>query len=226
MDIHLIMPFARFHLKEALESYIGPLNVILHPIISDHIKPEIIFGIKRVEPLYVKINCRGNSWGITAEKLNKWILTNSIVDEDLYGIINDDDIIEKNVIDALRNFDEEIIFISMERGQHVAPTQHPCHTLYAYPENIKPLCVSLQQYFVRGSILKTLTFSHEFAGDGIMAEYLANNYKVRYEPSLSLKMNYFEIGRWDNPDWRGAKPEIEKGSLIENFGDGQEFFYL
>ena len=190
-NIHIIMPFSRAHLKDELLALYQ--DVILHPI---------VFAEQNIEWDKAVVVEYSNDTNIPYYKINQFIKTQEIIDEDYYWCMCDDDSIEENVIPEIKEMDSDVIFISMKRGNSTplnvpAVSQHPTDTLYAKPSNVKPCQIGLEQMIIKGRIFKKLKFNtkSEYA-DGEMAVYLKKNYPIHYEPNLFAKFNYFEPDRW------------------------------
>lgn len=100
-------------------------------------------------------------------KTLNWTLEQlQLVDSEYYSFINDDDSVEPEYFNRIKNilfeieqkhsFVPDIILTSMERGtgQYRFVGRHPTNKLIALPENIKPGNVGLQQMLVSGNLLK------------------------------------------------------------------------
>jgi hypothetical protein len=135
-------------------------------------------------------------------KFNYFIENQPINDEDHYMFLCDDDSIEGNVISEIKKMDDPVIFISMKRGhninyEHPSNTWHGTNTLYARPECIKVCEVGLEQFIIKGKILKEVRFVDHNWADGYMCEYLKEHYPVTYREDLFSLFNFYEPGRWD-----------------------------
>ncbi len=206
--IHIVTALSRLNLIEKLISHYKEMNIIWHPILlydeyllidkfilenNSWIIPYIIFELSNNE----------NSFRIGYLKKNLFIENNLHVDEDYYWILDDDDMVEKETVDYIRNLDDDVIFISLKRGDNIPDgvpplRRYPIFQLIASPENIYIGNVSQQQYIVKGKIFKMLKFDIDnHAADGVVAVWLKSNFAVRYEPQLYALFNYFEKGRWN-----------------------------
>jgi hypothetical protein len=184
-QIHLIMPFGRPHLKEILLREYEPMGVILHPIFL----PGETVCFEETDWVQPFVCGKGNT---------------EIVGRDFYIVMPDDDMIEPGVCDKVREMEDDIIVVSMKRGDNVPDVSTnvsgacPTHTLYAHPSCMRPCGVGIEQLFIRGFIFKTLYLDEtNLWGDGELASKLVNRYPVRYEPELYVRFNYYEPGRWD-----------------------------
>jgi hypothetical protein len=79
--------------------------------------------------------------------------------------------------------------------------QHPVFPLIAKAENMRVGHIGVEQYFVRGDVLRKMEFPPDRpdACDGVAAEKLAFVYrgKIRFEPDLYVLFNRLEPGRWE-----------------------------
>jgi hypothetical protein len=195
LKIHVLVPFTRKHLRdEVLQSFKG---AVLHTIMEqkDWIDwPEDVDAV-----LYGRT---GREVDSCYSKINYFIETQKINDEDYYCMMGDDDSIEDNVFEEIRKEHADVVFVSMKRG-HYTPTdvpevnQHPTNTLWARPEYIKVGTVGLEQMFIKGRVLKRLKMNDQTPyGDGELAVHLKQNYQVTYREGLFVLFNYFQPGRW------------------------------
>jgi hypothetical protein len=220
--INVVMPFSRKHLKDTLIDLYK--DVVLHPIafkdqavewncenvhsliVLPPVNEEFPYCIKRgsvrggIKHFSIAVN-ENKMADICYYKLNQFIATQKIEDDEYYWFMCDDDSFDEDVIPNLKECVKDVVFISMKRGHYIpvkSSAQHPATTLFARPENIRPCFVGLEQMMVRGSVLKTLKFDDsKHNADGIMAEYLSKNYDCQYSENIFVKFNYFEKGRWD-----------------------------
>jgi hypothetical protein len=210
-QIHLIMPFYRQELKEKLTAAYRPMNIIWHPImfldewqkfhmpkssddlfIEDWRKPVII-------PMHSK-DCKtipGNF------KRNWFIKNEEIIDDDYYLTVDDDDMYEPGVFEKIKQMDEDIIIISMQRGYRIPlnidpARRYPTSTLFAHPDYVEIGLISAQQCFVKGKIFEAHIFdenSRTWDGE-IIIHHKKSGEQIRYEPHLYALFNYYEPGRW------------------------------
>jgi len=184
-QIHLIMPFGRPHLKEILLREYEPMGVILHPIFL----PGETVCFEETDWVQPYVCGKGNT---------------EIIDRDFYIVMPDDNMIEPGVCDKIRGMEDDIVVVSMKRGDKVPAEvttvsgRCPTHTLYAHPSCMRPCGVGIEQLFIRGFIFKKIRLDeHDIWGDGVLASHLARWYPIRYEPELYVRFNYYEPGRWD-----------------------------
>ena len=222
---HIVMPFSRPEMQEVIINLYSGKGVVLHPVMCSNditswpdkewIEPLIVPPPREDRPHNPHAKYPHRKTKDTCYyKLNYFIQLYSIQDEDRFMFMCDDDSIEDNVIPELKKMKEDIVFISMKRGDRIPPRgmRHPCFTLYAEPKNIKIDHVGLQQYAVKGKILKEMIFGEYFsAADGEMATILQKFHKCAYRKDLFVLFNYFEKGRYD-----GLRPEISMVIVTRN----------
>jgi hypothetical protein len=203
-NIHIVTAFSRFYLLDKLIQYYEPMNIIWHPIVfaSEEIGS---FNKSWIEPLVIPDSERkfNGVFDVGYYKKNFFIQTVDINPDDYYCILDDDDGIEANVFEEIKNMDDDIIFISLKRGYNIPKDTIPerrydISTLIAAPENVEIGKIGQQQYIVKGKIFKLLYFNeHDHCADGYAAIWLKENYSVKYEKNLYALFNYFEPGRWN-----------------------------
>lgn len=202
--IHLVMPFYRVENLDKLIDAYRPMNVILHTIVFEDeyfnfsnnelwIHGNIIFGMKSTD-CNVRPECFKRNWFIQNCEIN---------DDDYYVCVDDDDMYEPGVFDAVKQMDDDIVIISMRRGyqipKDVSPDrQYHTNTLIAHPDNVEITKISGQQSFVKGKIFKQHRFDEEFqAWDGLMAmHHKDTGEQIAYRPDLFALFNFYESGRW------------------------------
>lgn len=201
--IHLIIPFMRHHLKHTLIEAYRPMGILWHPIIFQDESAD--FDELWIFPYIIPMNredCKSKMPQYTMR--NFWIQNNEIIDDDYYVTVDDDDMYEPGVFDAIKQMDDDIVIVSMKRG-HFIPVgvseirRYPVTTLHAHPANICRGEISSQQSFVKGKIFKQHLFddSSQF-GDGDMAiHHKESGEQIAYRPDLFALFNYYEPGRWD-----------------------------
>jgi hypothetical protein len=203
---HVITPLARFENIHPLIAILKPHNIQWHVITDDDNKTPLYFD----EPWIHHYVCPNESIGFWARSNNSinWFLeTQPIVDEDYYGVLNDDDGYENNFFQKLQTEIEEnkptdLIITSMKRGFHIPDNlppvkQHPTTTLIATPENMVVCGVGVEQFFIKGKLLKQHRLPLTPYGDGELIVELVKQYETLYLPHLFVLFNYLEPGRWD-----------------------------
>jgi hypothetical protein len=218
--INVITPFSRYHLLPELIPMFEKQNIQWH-IICDELKKDELSKI-----LCVDMQCIPhwlNIYPIDETKLPKqfkWstktiefmkTFRQTIVDDDYYTFFNDDDYYPQGFFDAIRKLDDDVIMVTLKRGQHIPPDSRVPHAitdLVAAPGNMKYGFCGPDSYIIKGKVLKQLEIPCTYSWDGVMAESImkmveSQGLKISYHPELYVKFNYFEKGRWD--------PELPQG---------------
>lgn len=217
-QIHLVIPFWRKTQKNVLIEAYRPMGIHLHPIMFEDevvdwkepwIHPVVIpekFEVLKDRPIIP-----GNY------KRNWFIKHCPVIDNDYYVCADDDDMYEPGVMAAIKKHDEDIVVISMKRGQaipgNVAYLRRYCtNTLEAHPDNIKRGQISGQQSFVKGRVFREHPFSLDSGTwDGEMAmHHKADKEVTAYRPDLFALFNYYEPGRWVK------EPKLTFGVLVND----------
>jgi hypothetical protein len=196
-NVHVVMPFSRPYMIEELIRIFGKerLNLLIFE--------NQVFECSSDWPIPIIVSYQKVKEDICYHKINQFIKTNIIVDDDYYWCMCDDDSIEDGVLSAIENMNNDITFISMKRGDAVPEglpllSQHPTNTLYANPESICIGGIGLEQMIIKGKIFKKLLFNvRSHTADGQMAMFLKDRYPIKYEPNLFVLFNYFQEGRWN-----------------------------
>lgn len=196
-NIHLVTLFSRHQLLPILVSFYHPMNIIWHLVQFQNEK--LVESTEDwIKSLIVP---KDFSSDLMIHAMNYFIRNTEMIDEDYYVAVPDDDMYESNVIDKIKQLSDDIVVISMKRGDHIPHdglVRHRTTTLYACPENMRVRGVGSEQIFVKGKIFRKCFFAEShYAADGMMAKYLKKNYPIRYEPELFVLFNYFQPGRWN-----------------------------
>jgi len=196
----------RHELKETLIEAYRPMGIVWHPImfqdeVAEFNEPWILPAIIPTDSKDCKSMMPGNF------KRNWWIKNNEIIDGDYYVTVDDDDMYEPGVFDAIRQMDDDIVIISMKRGHSIPKDateirKYPTSLLYACKSNIKIGSISAQQSFVKGKIFKEHLFSEgNHCWDGEMAiHHRDDGEQIAYRPDLFALFNYYEPGRWNKTE--------------------------
>ena len=211
--LHIITPFSRYENKDFYLENLNNKNIIWHPIVhySEDAKNTSWNPCRDKDKIDFK-----HSWvqsylmdyvpseiDICYYKLNHFIQNFKIEDNDVYWFMNDDDYIEDETINYFNqsNLEHDVYFVSMKRGygqQPGYPNGHGTFTLMADPNRVIIGNIGLEQYFIKGHILKNLTFHLDRGcADGYMAIELHEKYGVKFLPDLYVLFNYLEKGRWE-----------------------------
>jgi hypothetical protein len=191
------MPFSRPYMVEDLIKIFGKerLNFL--------ILESQLFECKSDWPIPIIVEpLKTPKYNLCYHKVNYFIKTQKIEDEDYYWGMCDDDSIEDGVLSVIEKMNDDVVFVSMKRGDTIpegipAISRHPTNTLYADSANICIGGVGFEQMIIKGKIFKKLKYAlNTEYSDGLMAAYLKDNYTIRYEPNLFVLFNWFESGRW------------------------------
>ena len=193
----------RHELKGTLIESYRTMGIIWHPIMfqdeaTEFTEPWIFPSIIQSESKDCNVMMLGNY------KRNWWIKNNDIIDEDYYVTVDDDDMYEPDVFDAIKQMDDDIVIISMKRGKNIPQDvtkirSYPTSTLHAGESNLKIGSISAQQSFIKGKIFKEHLFNEEnHCWDGEIAiHHHESGEQIAYRPDLFALFNYYEPGRWD-----------------------------
>ena len=191
-NVHVVTPFFREKNKQSLIVALAREQVYWHPI-TDY---PIDFGEQWIQPMVTQVLV---GWHQGSWKTQWYIDHADIIDEDYYHVLCDDDLFEEGFYDKIRQCPEDVIVVSLNRGNRPSNSTgilHGCTTLVAAPQNMKRGHVSSQQYIIKGKIFKTLKIDPSGWADGLLGEFLYANYPIRYEPDWYAYFNYFDMGRW------------------------------
>ena len=214
--LHIITPFTRLEFKDFYIKNYSTKNIIWHPITPDKFLFESdIKNYSWIQP-YIVNHLSNETFGII--KINDFIKNYPIINEDRYCFIFDDDWMEENLVDKINKYDNPVLFISMKRGE-VIPNGigHGVSTLFPF-EGVKAGGIGFQQIFVKGFILKQMEFLSDPTDiryempDGYMAEWLQENFEVKYVTDIYTYFNYLEPGRWIK-----NKLEINMETIAQRF---------
>lgn len=207
---NIITPLARVQNINDLVNHLEPKKIKWHVITDED--SDIQFDIKKDWVFHHICPNKGIDFWERCHNSINWFIENRIVnDDEYYGVMNDDDGYEDNFFENLKtaisatnshNQFNDLIISSMMRGHNtpidaIPVRQHPTWTLYAQPNNMKVGHVGLEQFFVKGKILKNHKIPLTPCGDGEFINNLTNIYGGLYLPNNFVLFNYFEPGRWN-----------------------------
>lgn len=198
MNIHVITPFFRIQNKDRLIAYLDRENVIWHPVLCPATDGDVEFPKQWIDPCLIP--SIPADWHISSYKSRYFIEHHAIVPDDYYCFMCDDDSYEAGFFNKIRTCSENVIVVSMMRGDNRMDSTgipHDITTLIASPQNMKRGHVSSQQYIVKGKVLRTFDVQNTGWSDGLLAEYLGDNFTIRYEPEWYALFNYLQPGRWN-----------------------------
>lgn len=192
---HLLTPFTREeNLRLILANFKRP-NVVFHPIIDrpikfpkeDWIKPFTFTpdaGIKR----------------ITFHAWNKFFDSGKIIDDDYYLFISDDDFLEPDFFEKIKNASTGIVLVSMKRGDN--PTKHgSTNTFVPRGRNLVRSRVATEQLIIKGKIIKNERFRDHATADGLLIGNLWRRLPhtmFTFVQNAYVWFNFLEPGRWNH----------------------------
>jgi hypothetical protein len=210
MIFNVITPLARYENIQDLINHLEPKNIKWH-VITDNDSEHNFTVTKDWISHYVCPN-EGQEFWVRCNNSINWFIENSkINDDEYYGILNDDDGYEALFFEKLKyvinltntsKSSNDLLICSMLRG-HNTPVdaepvrQHPTHPLIARPESMFVGGVGVEQFFVKGKILKNHRIPLTSCGDGELISELVKTYNATYLPDTYVWFNYFEPGRWN-----------------------------
>lgn len=198
MLVRIVTPFSRPENVQVLYEHLASQGVIWHPLPGDTPWP-VGFTADWIEPFPVSVPVGVDPF---CYKLRTFAQSDWIVDRDRYCILNDDDLYEDGLLDAIRGHKERVLVVSMLRGDNTPETGngHPASPLLAAVENMRPGKCGVEQYLVRGDVFRQMDFCLNRPDcDGVAASWLAATYgdEITYLPELHVLFNRLEPGRWN-----------------------------
>jgi hypothetical protein len=205
MKIHIICPFMRHHLLKTLLTYLEPMNIEWHPIVMEDEKFDI--DLPWVHPLVMPNVPFG---GVGFKKMNYFLDTQEIINDDYYCFMGDDDMYEQGFFDEIRKQTAKIIYVSLSRGNAIPTyegvTVHPTFPLIiSKPEDVRICNIGLPQYIMKGEVIKHFRFNCTLGyADGLVAEEAKEKFPNDYIflSDLFAFGNYFEPERYTNNEWK------------------------
>jgi len=203
MNVRVIMPFYRKHLTQKLTDGFRPMNVIWHPV-CDEIDLQAFEGNLEewIKPVLCPPLIKGQQ---CYRKVNDFINTQEIVDEDLYGFLHDDDMYVPGFIDRVRRIEEKkIFFFSMDRGDVCPVDDHPVKwppvpIVLHNVEEVRVYNIDMCMMIVRGDILRQTQFGiTQDHDDGLYAVNLRTKWPndCLVITEYGVRQNYFQKGRF------------------------------
>jgi len=210
MVFNVITPLARYGNVPDLINHLKPKNIKWHVITDSDSENSFTFNDDWISH-YVCPN-EGQEFWVRCNNSINWFIENfEINDDEYYCILNDDDGYEDLFFEKLKyaidltnksNSLNDLLICSMLRG-HNTPVdaepvrRHATNTLIARPESMFVGSVGVEQFFVKGHILKNHRLPLTTCGDGELITELVKTYSVTYVPDTYVWFNYFEPGRWN-----------------------------
>lgn len=205
MDFHVIMPYHRSYLHDILKEQFSKMEVIWHPVCDpDEIKDFQNDTEEWIDPVsccYLTIP--GDQ---CYKKVNDFIESTIIVDDDYYGFLGDDDMYAPDFVNKIKKFiDAGVIITSMSRGDNYTTDQ----VMYNWPpvpiyqhkfDDVRVANIDFCQMIVRGWILKNTKFHNSsVCDDGEYAVHLKNVYgnDICFLPEIGVFKNFYEPNRYN-----------------------------
>ena len=185
--IHVITAFTRKQNKELMINHLKDTGIKWTVLLNEDIKFPSWVEVIHMLPDPSGYDCYA--------RFNQYFRRGFLEDETQYMFLNDDDFVENNFWNKIPS-DYDVIFVSMKRGDHTI--YHGNSTLLAKEENIFCCNVGLEQYIVKGKILKNHYFDMNSGADGLLAEKLVKYENKLFLPEVYVLFNYLEDGRWDS----------------------------
>jgi len=184
-EYHVITPFSRWKNFRVLEEMLKKQGATWHVMIDDYMPTMILEG---VGVGFYKFRPPPPAFFIGHWALNMFLDDQVIYDDDYYLLMTDDDFYEPGFFDKLRQYDDDVIIVSMNRGLDV---------LTACPDNMKVCYVGLEQLVIKGKILKQYRIDGFYQADGYLILDIWRDYAhaFRFLPEAQCYFNYLPPGR-------------------------------
>jgi hypothetical protein len=149
-------------------------------------------------------------------KMNSFFDNAEIHDDQMYCFLSDDDAVEPDFFEKIdsaldrvsSDISPSIVITSMERGDRTpidavgVKRNYGTDKLVASVENMHPGKIGLEQFIIKGSLLKEKKYripNNVHWGDGLFLTqaFYENQEKTLFCPEANVWFNYFEPGRWD-----------------------------
>jgi len=207
MNIHILCPFYRKNLLPTLINYLEPTGIIWHPL-CDPIDMTAFYDNDKswIQPILCP---PFNPTDMCYRKINDFLDTKHIIDDDYYGFMGDDDMYEPGFFDVIRQQTSKIIVYCLSRGDTTPECdteQHPAMSITLHTlDDIRTFNIGLGMYILKGSILKQTRFGNVSKfDDGAYAENLKAKFPddIKILSDLYIFGNYFQPGRYTNDNWK------------------------
>lgn len=208
---NVVTSLGRFDNAKKLIKHLAPQNIHWHVIMDDDNGCSLTFEDSWIST-YICPNRAVEWWGRCHNSLSWFLATQKINDDEMYCFLNDDDGYEPGFFKKIaktmeeqkkyRGKEPDVVIVSMMRGYTVpvvepARVAHSIEYLPAAPHNVCIGGIGLEQYIVRGKIIKNYRFSLDVCGDGMLAMEIYKNHGAVFAPHINVWFNYFEPGRWN-----------------------------
>jgi hypothetical protein len=207
---NVITPLARFNNLNDLTKHLSNKGIRWH-VITDIDSNQNLEIENEWTKHYICPNEGQTFWERCNFSINWFIENQEINDDEYYCILNDDDGYENDFFNKIKKYiyesesqkrPNDLIICSMLRGHNtpmdaIPVRRHPTNTLFARPDLMTVGNVGVEQFIVKGKILKNHRLPLTTCGDGELISLLVKLYDTLYLPEVYVWFNYFEPGRWN-----------------------------
>jgi len=198
---HILTPFSRGqNMKKILKNF-GRLNVVFHPIINDHFDFPKEGWIKPFTFVLEPSVKKQSYYRVYYYALNKFLDSKTLVDNDYYMFLSDDDFLEPTFFKKIEGINSDFIIVSMKRGDNMPKgTRYGTRTLGASWKVMGKRGIGGEQIIVKGKILKNERFRKNIIGDGWFIRKMWKRHPHKnftFVKDAYVWFNYLEPGRWD-----------------------------
>ena len=199
MKIHIITALYRVHLAQTLIHYLEPMGIEWYPVVAP--KEDIPFDKEWIHPIHVNELLHNE---FPYRKINDFLDTQEVIDDDYYGFMSDDNMYEPGFFDVIRQQTAKILFYSVYRGDSTPRNDgsepHPSTPIRIQSLNDIRICnVGFGMCILKGEILRQTKFknTHKW-DDGRYMERLKLKFpnEIQILPDLWVFGNYFQVGRY------------------------------
>lgn len=194
MKYHILTPFNREeNTRLILENFHRP-GVVFHPLIDRRIKFPKESWIK---PFFFTKK-PGIKWPVY-HAWNEFLNSGMVVDKDYYMFICDDDFLEPDFFEKIKDIKTDIILVSMKRGDKVTKSGYSTNTLTPRWNRMVRSWVAAEQLLIKGKIIKNERFIDQRTADGCLIGSLWGKFPhnlFTFKTDAYVWFNYLEPGRW------------------------------
>ena len=199
MKIHILTPFWRTYLAPTLIHYLEPMGIEWYPVVAP--KEDIPFDRDWIHPIHVDELVPPTT---CARKINDFLDTQEVINDDYYGFMCDDNMYEPGFFDIIRQQTAKILIVSAYRGDTIPPdrtiARHSTSILRITSlKGIRIGQIDYCQYIIKGEIFKQNRFDiYNKVTDGAYAVHLRLTYPndIVFLPDSYVFFNYFQPGRY------------------------------
>ena len=193
MKYHILTPFNREgNMKMILENFHRP-NVIFHPLIDRRIEfPKEDW----IEPFSFTRE-HGIRW-VVYHAWNEFLSSGMLVDNDYYMFLSDDDFLEPDFFEKIKDIKTDIILVSMKRGDNNLKSGSNNTLVPAWNRMVRSW-VATEQLIIKGKIIKNERFIDQHSADGCLIGSLWRKlpHLFTLKTDAYIWFNYLEPGRWN-----------------------------